>query len=140
MPAGAACPPTLAGLSAGESGLDAAYESAAAAVEGLEVAIVEIRQAEQKAQTERASLAARLDGLALGLDRKDASAALLAAAENSRRTLIVVGNRGRGAERGALGSVPRQVAQDAASDVIVIQTEDVSGLTGSVSVVERSAL
>ncbi len=66
--------------------------------------------------------------------------ALLAAAENSRRTLIVVGNRGRGAERGALGSVPRQVAQDAASDVIVIQTEDVSGLTGSVSVVERSAL
>lgn len=60
----------------------------------------------------------------------DVADALLAASESSRRSLIVVGNRGLGAQRGALGSVPARVLQNAASDVMLIQTEDVSSLTG----------
>ncbi len=64
----------------------------------------------------------------------DVADALLAAAKNSRRNLIIVGNRGRGAQGGSLGSVSSRVVQNAASDVMVIQTEDVSHLTGSVKV------
>ncbi len=71
----------IAGVSDGESGLDAAYESAAAEVERIEAGLADIRRAEAKAQTERATLAARLDALALGLERKDASAALMAAGD-----------------------------------------------------------
>ena len=72
----------LVRVNAGESGLDDAYEKAAEAVERIQSVIADVQRAEQKAQTERASLAARLEGLALGLERKDASAALLAAAES----------------------------------------------------------
>ena len=71
----------IAGVSDGESGLDAAYESAATEVERIEAGLAEIRKAEAKAQTERATLTARLDALALGLERKDASAALMAAGD-----------------------------------------------------------
>ena len=56
----------------------------------------------------------------------DIAETLLAASDNSRRNLIVVGNRGLGAEEGSLGSVPTKVVQNAASDVMVIQTDDVS--------------
>ncbi len=106
----------LAGLSAGESGLDAAYETAAAAVENIERSITGIKQAEQKAQTERAALAARLDGLALGLERKDASAALLAAGESvggllgSVAALIGVRPGYEAAVSAALGSAADAVA------------------------------
>ncbi len=58
----------------------------------------------------------------------DVAETLLAASDHSRRNLIVVGNRGLGAERGALGSIPAKVVQNAASDVMVIQTDDVSHL------------
>ena len=71
----------IAGVSDGESGLDAAYESAATEVERIEAGLAEIRKADAKAQTERATLTARLDALALGLERKDASAALMAAGD-----------------------------------------------------------
>ncbi len=71
----------LGGLTEGEAGLDAAYEEAEvvrlAAEENLERVAGELRAA----QSERAAIAARLDGLKLGLERKDASAALLAASE-----------------------------------------------------------
>ncbi|HVK45901.1 MAG TPA: chromosome segregation protein SMC [Micropruina sp.] len=107
---------TLAGLSAGESGLDAGYEAAARAVEGIESSIDDVRLVEQRAQTERASLAARLDGLALGLERKDASAALLAAGESvggllgSVAALIGVRSGYESAVSAALGSAADAVA------------------------------
>ncbi len=71
----------MGSLSAGESGLDAAYEQAEDAQAAAEAALAELRTAEQAATQERAALAARLDALKLGLDRKDASAALLAASD-----------------------------------------------------------
>ncbi|MFT3833623.1 MAG: chromosome segregation protein SMC [Micropruina sp.] len=106
----------IAGVSDGESGLDAAYESAAAEVERIEAGLAAARQAEAKAQTERATLAARLDALALGLERKDASAALLAAGDavggllGSVATLIGVRSGYETAVSAALGSAADAVA------------------------------
>ncbi len=106
----------LAGVSDGESGLDAAYESAAAEVERIEATLADVRQAEARAQTERATLAARLDALALGLERKDASAALMAAGDSVRgllgsvATLIGVESGYETAISAALGSAADAVA------------------------------
>jgi len=112
----AALETTLLGVSAGESGLDAAYEKTAAEVERIEARLAEDQRAEQRAQTERASLAARLDGLALGLERKDAGAALLAAGEavggllGSVATLVGVKSGYETAVSAALGSAADAVA------------------------------
>jgi maltose/moltooligosaccharide transporter len=49
--------------------------------------------------------------------------ALLRVAGTSPASLIVVGNRGLGAQQGeALGSVPREIVQNAVCDVLVVQT------------------
>ncbi len=57
----------------------------------------------------------------------DVGDALLQASRSSTRNLIVVGNRGVGAEGGELlGAVPAKVVRSAVSDVIVVQTEDTS--------------
>ena len=49
--------------------------------------------------------------------------ALLEVAGSDPRNLIVVGNRGLGAEAGdALGSVPREVVKNAVCNVMVVQT------------------
>ncbi|PKQ30975.1 MAG: chromosome segregation protein SMC [Actinobacteria bacterium HGW-Actinobacteria-2] len=69
----------LAGLSAGESGLDAAYEAATARAEAAEAEVQRLNDALRNAAAERGALAARAEALALGLDQRDGSAALLAA-------------------------------------------------------------
>ena len=71
----------IASLSAGESGLDAEYDAAEVARAAAEATLAGLRSAEQAAAQERAAVAARLEALRLGLERKDASAALLAASE-----------------------------------------------------------
>jgi maltose/moltooligosaccharide transporter len=49
--------------------------------------------------------------------------ALLQVADQNPASLIVVGNRGLGAQEGeVLGSVPREIVQHAASDVLIVQT------------------
>ena len=49
--------------------------------------------------------------------------ALLTVADQNPASLIVVGNRGLGAQEGeVLGSVPREIVQHAASDVLIVQT------------------
>ncbi len=72
---------TIAGMDAGEIGLDAAYESAVAVLEAIETQQAEIRRNEQAAAQERAGLAARVEALNIGLTRKDATSALLAATD-----------------------------------------------------------
>jgi maltose/moltooligosaccharide transporter len=60
----------------------------------------------------------------------DPAHALLETAGSDPKNLIVVGNRGLGAEAGeALGSVPREVVKNAVCDVMVVQidTEDNQG-------------
>lgn len=71
----------LAGLSAGESGLDAAYEAADAEVAAAQAAVEELQATERAAAADRAAAAARVEALALGLERRDGTAALLAAGD-----------------------------------------------------------
>lgn len=71
----------LAGLSAGETGLDAAFEAAEADLEAAQARLSELQDAERAAAAERGAAAARAEALALGLERRDGSAALLAAGD-----------------------------------------------------------
>lgn len=94
----------LAGLSAGESGLDAAYEVAEAEVETATAALEQLRSAERAAAAERGAAAARAEALALGLERRDGSAALLAAGDRLD---------------GLLGSVAALISVPAGAEVAV---------------------
>ncbi len=73
---------TVAGLDAGESGLDGEHEQAEVALAGLSAELADLRGEVQRANQDRAALAARLEALQMGLQRKDAAAALLTATEN----------------------------------------------------------
>jgi maltose/moltooligosaccharide transporter len=55
------------------------------------------------------------------------AAALLRVAGSNPASLIVVGNRGLGAQEGeALGSVPREIVRNAVCDVLIVQTSALS--------------
>ncbi len=71
----------VAGLDAGEEGLDAEHEAAAGLLEDLESRLEKARLDLTAAERERSSLAARKEALELGLARKDGAGALLAAGE-----------------------------------------------------------
>ena len=94
----------------------AAFLKAEAARDEASRTIDELKAAETTAQRERASIAARLDGLKLGLERKDASAALLAAGDSiggllgSVAALIGVRAGYETAVSAALGSASEAVA------------------------------
>jgi chromosome segregation protein len=94
----------LAGLSAGESGLDVAYESAEADLEAATVRLAELQDAERAAAADRGAAAARAEALALGLERRDGSAALLAAGDRLD---------------GLLGSVAALVSVPAGAEVAI---------------------
>ncbi len=106
----------LVGLSAGEAGLDDAYEYAAQAQAEAELQVERLIAAEQAATAERGALAARVEALALGLERRDGSAALLAAGERldgllgSVAALIKVSPADQLAVAAALGSAADAVA------------------------------
>ena len=69
----------VAGLDSGEESLDSEHEEASEALAVLDAEVAELTEKEQSARAERSALAARLEALQLGLERKDAGAALLAA-------------------------------------------------------------
>ena len=71
----------VAGLDAGEHGLDADHEAALQTLDGIEQQQAELRRQEQVATQERAALTARVEALRVGLDGKDGSSALLAATD-----------------------------------------------------------
>ncbi|MET1004930.1 MAG: AAA family ATPase, partial [Propionibacteriaceae bacterium] len=71
----------VAGLDDGELGLDADHEAAVESLEVVTAQIAELRRQESAAAQQRAGLAARVEALQVGLNRKDASGALLAATE-----------------------------------------------------------
>ncbi|MGH3413391.1 MAG: AAA family ATPase, partial [Marmoricola sp.] len=72
----------VAGLDAGEEGLDAEHEAATAALADLEDRLAKVREEERAAERERSALAARKEALELGLSRKDGAGALLAATDS----------------------------------------------------------
>ncbi|HET9873076.1 MAG TPA: chromosome segregation protein SMC [Propionibacteriaceae bacterium] len=72
---------TVAGLDDGELGLDAEHEAAQQELDSLGTRLAELRRQELAAAQERAALAARVEALHVGLNRKDAATALLAATQ-----------------------------------------------------------
>ncbi|MFC7493454.1 MULTISPECIES: chromosome segregation protein SMC [unclassified Nocardioides] len=71
----------VAGLDAGEEGLDAEHEAATAALDDIEERLAKARDEALQADRDRSALAARKDALELGLNRKDGAGALLAATD-----------------------------------------------------------
>ena len=71
----------VAGLDAGELGLDVEHEAAVDVLTGLDAELAVLRREELAAAQTRAALAARVEALHVGLQRQDASAALLAATD-----------------------------------------------------------
>ncbi|MGI8614885.1 MAG: chromosome segregation protein SMC [Nocardioidaceae bacterium] len=69
----------VAGLDAGERGLDAEYEGATSTLADLDERLAKGQQEAASLERERAALAARVEALEMGLNRRDGSGALLAA-------------------------------------------------------------
>ncbi|WP_425271666.1 chromosome segregation protein SMC [Nocardioides seonyuensis] len=71
----------VAGLDAGEEGLDEEHEAAVGLLDDIEEKLATAREAAQAADRDRAGLVARRDALEIGLNRKDGAGALLAATD-----------------------------------------------------------
>lgn len=69
----------VAGAEDGEEGLDAAHEAAMEALDGATAAIGALEERDRSARQDHSTASARLEALALSLERHDATAALLAA-------------------------------------------------------------
>jgi chromosome segregation protein len=106
----------VAGLDAGEEGLDAEHEAAAAALDDLDDRLAKARDEAQRAERDRSSLGARKDALELGLRRKDGAGALLAATDRvsgmlgSVAALLTVRTGYEAAVASALGTAADAVA------------------------------
>jgi chromosome segregation protein len=129
----------VAGLDAGEEGLDAEHEAAAGLLADLEDRLAKTREEAQGAERERGALAARKEALELGLNRKDGAGALLAASDTvsgvlgSVAALLSVRTGYETAIAGALGSAADAVAVehvDAAVDAIAHLKADDLGRAG----------
>jgi chromosome segregation protein len=106
----------VAGLDAGEEGLDAEHEAASALLDDIEERLAKAREEAQQADRDRAGLLARKDALEMGLNRKDGAGALLAASDSvsgllgSVAALLAVRTGYEAAVAGALGSAADAVA------------------------------
>jgi chromosome segregation protein len=129
----------VAGLDAGEEGLDAEHEAAVGALDDIEDRLTKTREEVQAADRERGALTARKEALELGLNRKDGAGALLAASDSvsgllgSVAALLSVRNGYEAAIAGALGSAADAVAVehvDAALGAIAHLKSDDLGRAG----------
>jgi chromosome segregation protein len=108
----------IAGLDAGEEGLDAEHEGAVSALTDLEDRLAKTREEAQAAERERTGVAARKEALEMGLNRKDGAGALLAASDSlsgllgSVAALLSVRNGYEAAVAAALGSSADAVAAE----------------------------
>jgi chromosome segregation protein len=106
----------VAGLDAGEEGLDSEHEAASALLDDIEERLAKARDEAQQADRDRAGLLARKDALEMGLNRKDGAGALLAASDSvsgllgSVAALLSVRTGYEAAVAGALGSAADAVA------------------------------
>ena len=141
----------VAGLDAGEEGLDAEHEAAAGALADIEDRLAKTREEAQTAERERSSLVARKEALELGLNRKDGAGALLAASDSvsgllgSVAALLSVRPGHEAAVAAALGTAADAVAvehADAALSAIAhLKSEDLgrAGLLLGGAVVDEGA-
>jgi chromosome segregation protein len=106
----------VAGLDAGEEGLDAEHEAAVAALDDLDERLTKVRAEAAQADRDKAGLSARKEALELGLARKDGAGALLAASDEisgllgSVAALVAVRAGYEGAVAAALGAAADAVA------------------------------
>ncbi|QYJ04562.1 chromosome segregation protein SMC [Nocardioides panacisoli] len=106
----------VAGLDAGEEGLDADHEAAAAALADVDDRLTKVREEAQQAERDRSALTARREALEMGLSRKDGAGALLAASDDlsgllgSVAALISVRSGHETAIASALGAAANAVA------------------------------
>ncbi len=113
----------VAGLDAGEEGLDAEHEAAVGALDDIEERLAKARGEALQADRDRSSLLARRDALEMGLSRKDGAGALLAATDEvsgllgSVAALLTVRPGHETALAAALGS---------AADAVVVTGPDVA--------------
>ncbi|HVW81236.1 MAG TPA: chromosome segregation protein SMC [Mycobacteriales bacterium] len=124
----------VAGLDAGEIDLDAAHETAAAALARAEETLAALQEEEHEVERQRSAAAARRDALALGLDRKDGAGTLLAAGARLAGVLGTVAELVRveagyeAAVAAALGVAADAVAvrslADAAEAIALLKSED----------------
>ncbi|MCW2800007.1 MAG: smc [Aeromicrobium sp.] len=109
---------TIAGLNAGESGLDEELETAEAALAEVVEQLASLGVQSQEAERQLAALSARKEALELGLARKDGAGALLAATDEisgllgSVAALLTVRSGFETAIASALGSAADAVAVD----------------------------
>ncbi len=129
----------VAGLDAGEEGLDAEHEAASAELGDIEDRLAKLHGDVTAAERERSSLSARKEALELGLNRKDGAGALLAATGSvsgllgSVAALLSVRSGYEAAVAAALGSAADAVAVrdvDAAMGAIAHLKEDDLGRAG----------
>lgn len=114
----------VAGLDAGEEGLDAEHEGAVGALSDIEERLAKVRDEAQQADRDRGALAARKDALEMGLNRKDGAGALLAATDRisglmgSVAALLSVRTGYEAAVAAALGSAADAVAMTDAESAL----------------------
>ena len=124
----------VAGLDEGEVGLDDEHERSLAQLAKADEEVERLRTAEAQAERERAALTARLDALALGLRRKDAASALVAAGERvpgivgSLASLLQVEHGAEAAVAAVLGDVADAVVvrgvRSAVASLVLLKEED----------------
>ncbi|WP_460843748.1 chromosome segregation protein SMC, partial [Nocardioides marmoraquaticus] len=106
----------VAGLDAGEQGLDAEHEAATAALEDVESRWTKLVEERSRLERDRAGLEARREALELGLSRKDGAGSLLAASDEvsgllgSVTTVLTVRAGYEAAVAAALGAAADAVA------------------------------
>lgn len=141
----------VAGLDAGEEGLDAEHEGASSLLADIEDRLAKMRAEVQVAERERGALAARKEALELGLNRKDGAGALLAATDSvsgllgSVAALLSVRTGYEAAIAAALGSAADAVAvrdvDSAITAIAHLKSDDLgrAGLLLGGAVVDDSA-
>lgn len=113
----------VAGLDAGEEGLDAEHEQAVDELDEVEALLAQVRERAQAADRDRHTLAARKDALEMGLNRKDGAGALLgsdrvAGLLGSVAALVTVRPGYEAAVAAALGPHADAVAVENADDAL----------------------
>ncbi|MCZ3387833.1 MAG: chromosome segregation protein SMC [Actinomycetia bacterium] len=118
----------IAGLDKGEVDLDSEFEGATQALAQAHERVAALREEERAAEQERVGLIARVEALEMGLDRKDGSAALLAATDTlsgllgSVAAILTIEPGAEAAVAAALGAAADAVAVDSIDSAVAALT------------------
>jgi chromosome segregation protein len=138
----------VAGMDAGELGLDSEHDEASSALANAEKDLQSAKLEEQEAERERAGAIARLEALEQGMARRDGGAAVLAATDTmsgilgSVAALMQIESGWESAVAAALGSAADAIAvssTDAAENAVRMLRRDDAGRAALVVVGQNSS-